>query len=93
MCIFPNPIWIAIDAINIAIFLLLWRIVSMGHYGPWLERIKEGAEALLGSFSAAVDQLWYRATQKHLSQRGQLVATTFLIIFGQLVLCGIAGLL
>lgn len=93
MCIFPNPIWIAIDAINIAIFLLLWRIVSMGHYGPWLERIKEGTNALLGSFSAAVGQLWYRATKNRLSQKGQLVAATILLILGQLVLCGIVGLL
>jgi len=93
MCIFPNPIWVAINAINIAIFLLLWRIVSTGHYGPKLEKIREGTDALLGSFSAAIGRLWYRATKKHLSQRGQLVAVTLLLILGQLVLCGIAGLL
>jgi len=93
MIIIPNPVWIAIEAINITIFLLLWHIISMGHYGPHLERIQEYAEALLDSFSAAVGWLWYRATQKRLSQRGQLVVVMFLLIFGQLILYGMAGFL
>lgn len=93
MCIRLDPIWIAIDAINIVIFLFLWRIVSMGQYSSWLERIKEGTEALLDSFSNAVGHLWYRITQKRLSQRGQLVAAMLLLFFGQLVLCLSVGLL
>ena len=93
MCIFPNPIWIAIDAINIVILLLLWRIISMGQYGPQLEQIRTRAEAFLDSFNAAVSRLWYRVTRKHLSQRGQLVAVMLLLFFGQLVLSGIARLL
>ena len=93
MIIIANPVWIVLEAINIAIFLLLWRIILMGHYGTKLERIKGHTEALLDSFCTAVGRLWYGATQRHLSQRGKLVAVLLLLLFVQLVLLGLARLL
>ena len=93
MCIIPNPFWIAIEVINIVIFLLLWRIISMGHYGPQLKRIKERSEDLLEFFNTGIDRLWYRMTQKRLSQRGQLLVGILFLSFGQLLLYRIAGLL
>ena len=93
MCILPNPLCIPIEAINIVIFLLLWRIISMGHYGHQLKRIKERLEDLLESFNTGIDRLWYRMTQKRLSQRGQLLVGILLLSFGQLFLYRIAGLL
>ena len=56
-------------------------------------RIKKRGEALLDSFNAVVGRLWYRATQKHLSKKGQFVAAMLLLFVGQLVLSGIARLL
>jgi hypothetical protein len=93
MIIIANPIWIVIEAINIAIFLMLWRVMAMGNYGRQLGNIKQKAEALMICFCNAVDELWFRITQKHLSRRGQLVAATLALICGQLLLCEIAGLL
>ena len=93
MCILPNPIWIAIDAINIVIFLLLWRIISIGHYNHQLERFRELSEAILDSFNTSIDRLWFRITHGHLSKRGRLVADILLLFFAQLVIYGITGLL
>ena len=92
MCILPNPIWIAIDAINIVIFLLLWRIISMGQYNQQLERFRERAEAFLDYFNTYIDRLWFRIIQGHLSKRGRLVADILLLFFAQLVIYGITGL-
>ena len=91
MIIIPNPFWIALEAINITIFLLLWRIISIGRYGPQLEQIKEKAEDLMVCFGSAVDRIWYKITQNHLSQRGRLVLVMLLLMFGQFVLYSILG--
>ncbi len=93
MIIIANPVWLVLEAINITIFLLLWRIILMGHYGTKLERIKEYAESLLDSLCTAVDRLWYRAIKRHLSQSGKLVAVVLLLLFVQIVLYGIARVL
>jgi hypothetical protein len=93
MCILPNPIWFAIDVINIVIFLLLWRIISMGHYKHQLERFRQRTKAILDSFNTSIDRLWFRITQGHLSERGRLAADILLLFFVQLVFYGIAGLL
>jgi hypothetical protein len=93
MIIIPNPIWIAIETINIAIFLMLWHIIALGRYSRQLGYIKQKAEFLMDCFCNVVDRLWYRITQKHLSQRGQLVAAALVLIVVQLFLYQIAGLL
>ncbi len=93
MIIIANPVWIVFEAINITIFLLLWRIILMSQYGTKLEHIKQYTEALLDSFCTAVGKLWYRATKRHLSQKGKLVAVALMLLFAQLVLYGIARVL
>ena len=93
MCIFPNPVWIMIDAINIAILLLLWRILATGPYSPQLERIRQKAETILDYLTAGIGRLWLRMTGKCLSPKGRLVAMVLLLTAAQLVLCGIARLL
>jgi hypothetical protein len=93
MFIFPNPIWIAIDAANLAILLLLWRLLAMGPYGPQLNHVKKKAEAIVDSLGAGIDRLWFKMSGKHLSAKGRLLAMVLLLSAGQLVLCGIARLL
>jgi K+-transporting ATPase A subunit len=93
MFIIPNPIWIAIDAANIAILLLLWRIVAMGPYGHQLEKIRQKAETILDSLTAAIDRLWFKISGKHLSAKGRLLAMVLLLSAGRFVLCGIMRLL
>ncbi len=93
MCIFPNPVWIVIDAMNIAIFLLLWRILAMGPYSPQLQKIRQKAETILNSLTAGIGRLWLKMAGKCLSPKGRLVVMVLLLSAAQLVLCGIARLL
>ena len=97
MGIYLKLIWLALYmscfVIDIVFFLILWRFISTSRCGPWSERLKKRGEALLDSFNAVVGRLWYRATQKHLSKKGQFVAAMLLLFVGQLVLSGIARLL
>ena len=90
MCIFPNPVWIAIDLMNIAILLLLWRLIAMGPYRPQLEKIRKKAETILDSLTAGIDRLWFKMSGKRLSAKGWLIAMILLLSAGQLVLCGVA---
>ena len=82
-----------IDAINIAILLLLWRIIAMGPYSPHLHKIRQKTETILNSLTAGIDRLWFKMSGKHLSPKGRLVVMVLLLSATQLVLCGIARLL
>jgi len=93
MCIFPNPVWIAIDLMNIAILLLLWRLIAIGPYRPQLEKVRQKAEKILDSLTAGIDRLWLKMSGKRLSAKGRLVAMVLLLSVAQLVLCGLARLL
>jgi len=97
MGILPKLIWIIIYmacvAIDVVVLLLLCRMVSMWHSTGWLNKINDKAKGFLDPFNIAVGQLWYKATQKHLSQRGRLIAALLLLILGRLVLSEMARLL
>jgi len=65
-----NLICIGID---ITMFFVLCRIVLMWRKIQWLEKLNDIGKGLVDALSAYTGQLWYKATQKRLSVKGELL--------------------
>ena len=78
--------------LDIAILLLLCRLILMWRSISWLERLNDIGKNLVDALGAYAGRLWYRGTQKPLSEKGQLIVSLLALSIIRLVLCGIAGL-
>jgi len=97
MLILPGLLWgllsfIAIG-IDICIFFLLIRIIVNWKKIKWFERFNDIGKQLIDPISAKTGQLWYRASKKHLSDRGKLLVAITVLSFIRLLLCEFVTLL
>jgi len=97
MLILPGLLWgllsfIAIG-LDICIFFLLIRFILIWRKASWFEWFNDVGKNLVDAITAKTRQLWYQASQKQLSDRGELLVALTVISFVRFLLCEIATLL
>lgn len=90
-------LWIALGVLrvglDVCLFFLLIRFVLIWRSNGWLERFNDAGRTLVDAIVAKVGALWFRAVQKKLSQRGELLVSFVGLSIVRLVLCEIGKLL
>lgn len=84
-----NLICIGID---ITVFFVLCRIVLMWRKIHWLERLNDIGKGLVDALAVYTGQLWYKATKKHLSIKGELLISLASLLFVRVALSQLGGL-
>jgi hypothetical protein len=78
--------------IDVAIFFLLLRFVSMWRRVSWLEQLNEVGRPLVDAIVAKIGRLWYRTVQKQLSCRGVLLVSLTAFLLLRQVISGVGHL-
>jgi hypothetical protein len=84
-----NLICIGID---ITMFFVLCHIVLMWRKIPWLEKLNDIGKGLVDALAGYAGQLWYKATQKHLTIRGELLLSLMALLLLRIIICQIGSL-
>ena len=96
MGILPGLIWAFLNLVcvgtDIAICLLLCRLVLMWRNTSWLVRLSTVGKEFVDALLSATSQLWYRATQKKLSVKGELLVSIVGLSVARFLLCEISTL-
>ena len=97
MGILYSLIWVILHlacvATDVAILLLLCRMVSMWCSIRWLDRVNDAAKGPVDSMNMAIGRLRHRINQKQLSCKAELLIGLLVLLLGRLVLCNVARLL
>lgn len=80
-------------AIDMAILLLLLRMVGQWRRIAWVERINDTARSIVDSLTAAVDRNWRTLTSVPLSPRRTLALSMLALCLARFAICVMAGLL
>ena len=80
-------------AIDMAIVLLLFRIVGQWRRIGWVARINNTAKHIVDPLSAAVGRNWQTLISVPLSPKRTLALSVLTLCLARFVLCGVAGLL
>jgi len=87
--VFLNLLCIGID---IALFFAAVRLILMWRNTSWLVGLNSVGKEFVEALLSATCQLWYRATQKKLSVKGELLVAIVGLSITRLLLCEIARL-
>ena len=80
-------------AIDMAMILLLFRIVGQWRRIGWVETVNHAAKDIVDPLTAAIGSRWQALVSIQLSQRGILAARVVTLCLARLVLQELAGLL
>lgn len=80
-------------AIDMALVLLLFRIIGQGGHIGWVATINDAAKAIVDSLNAAISLRWQALTSMRLSRRGALLVSMGALCLTRFVLGELAGLL
>lgn len=78
--------------LDIVLFLAVVRLVLMWRRISWLDKLNDIGKGLVDALAANAGQLWYRATQKKLSYRGELLVSILALSILRLLISEIAML-
>jgi len=97
MGVLPALVWTGLHlscvAIDMALVLLLFRIVGQWRRIGWVETINHAAKDIVDRLTAAISRRWQALTSIRLSQRKTLALSMVTLCLARLVLQGLAGLL
>lgn len=89
--------WIGVHlacvAIDMALILLLLRIVGQWRRIGWVETINRAADEPVNRLIAGVGRQWQQLTATPLSAKGMLALSLATLCLARFVLCGLEGLL
>lgn len=88
--VFLNLLCIGID---IALFFVAVRLILMWRDKSWLARLNSVGKEFVDALLSATSRLWYRATQKKLSVKGELLVSVLALSIVRLLLCELGRLL
>jgi len=97
MAILPALIWTGLHllcvVIDMALVLLLFRIIGRGRHIGWIATINDAAKTVVDPLTAAVSLRWQTLTSMRLSQRGVLLLTVSTLCLARFMLGELARLL
>jgi hypothetical protein len=71
---------------DIAIFFLAVRLVATRWHADWLEGFNDAGKRLVDTITTRVGLFWYRIVHTHLSPRGELLISIFVLCMAQLII-------
>ena len=90
MGLFPKLIWIILNLIclglDIIMLFLLCRIASIWCNNNWFERFNNIGKGLVDALTNYISQLWFKAIQKHLSEKNSLFVCLFTVLVIRLLM-------
>ena len=97
MRILPGLLWGILNllaiGLDVCIFFLLIRLILLWRKINWLEQFNNIGKRLIDTIIANANRLHFRASQKQLSNRSELLVGLAALSLMRFLLCGIAGLM
>ncbi len=85
-------LYLSCVAIDMAIVLLLFRIVGQWRRIGWVERINDTAKGIVDPLIDTIGRNWPAVTSAPMSQNRALAFGVLTLCLARFVLCGVAGL-
>jgi len=97
MGVLPALIWTGLHlscaAIDMALVLLLFRIIGQGGRIGWIATVNDAAKPVVDPLNAVINLRWQAITSKRLSKRGALLLSMGTLCLARFSLDVLAGLL
>lgn len=86
-------LYISTLAIDITVFFLIVRTVTLGKEISWLKPFNEAGKSLVDEYTMFVDRLWYQIAHKNLALKGRLLIGLIILELARLLLFGMSSLI
>jgi hypothetical protein len=80
-------------AIDMALVLLLFRVLGQWRAIPWVQRINDAAKGVVDPLYSTLSRHWETLVSVRLTTRGALALSVLTLCLARCLLCAIAGLL